>query len=232
MKYIKTTLTLMAYLNSALNPIIYGFMARSFRENFLKSMRSCLGLRVVQDQPILKTQNNLELQEVSHVNGLRVNRSRGNTLHSSIPQKGLDLRLNQRKSKVKRGSSKRSSNNYSTSLSLSGTNPDHQGFSPDPIPVRSFDYSVIVGVSLMSSSSRPSSRQLSDTVTVPIRSQWTHVPSTTTPKDTWTLAMTPTPRNPAILDDKSRKMAGLPNCSTGLEKGEPITRLLRLTLYQ
>lgn len=33
-KYLKTTFILMAYLNSALNPIIYGFMCRSFRESF------------------------------------------------------------------------------------------------------------------------------------------------------------------------------------------------------
>ncbi len=39
-KHLKTTFTLMAYLNSALNPIIYGFMCRSFRENFL---RACCG---------------------------------------------------------------------------------------------------------------------------------------------------------------------------------------------
>lgn len=41
-KHLKMTFTLMAYLNSALNPIVYGFMSRSFRESFRKFACSCL----------------------------------------------------------------------------------------------------------------------------------------------------------------------------------------------
>ncbi len=40
-KHAKLTFTLMAYLNSALNPIIYGFMSRSFRESFYQFVCSC-----------------------------------------------------------------------------------------------------------------------------------------------------------------------------------------------
>ncbi|TRY72548.1 hypothetical protein TCAL_12732 [Tigriopus californicus] len=39
-KHGKTVSSLMAYLNSALNPIIYGFMSHNFRESFKKAMAS------------------------------------------------------------------------------------------------------------------------------------------------------------------------------------------------
>ena len=37
-KHLKTVASLLAYLNSALNPIVYGFMSRSFRDRFRKSI--------------------------------------------------------------------------------------------------------------------------------------------------------------------------------------------------
>ncbi|CAB4064917.1 unnamed protein product [Lepeophtheirus salmonis] len=43
-KYDNTTFTLMAYLNSALNPIIYGFMSQNFRDNFRRTV-GCLKSR-------------------------------------------------------------------------------------------------------------------------------------------------------------------------------------------
>merc|ERR1712029_245407 len=44
-KHIKTTFSLMAYFNSCLNPIIYGFMSKNFRESFLFSLRRLCRLR-------------------------------------------------------------------------------------------------------------------------------------------------------------------------------------------
>ena len=38
-KHIKTTFSLCSYLNSCLNPIIYGFMSKSFRSSFVRSLK-------------------------------------------------------------------------------------------------------------------------------------------------------------------------------------------------
>lgn len=40
-KHAKTVFSLMAYFNSCLNPIIYGFMSKSFRESFVSDLRGC-----------------------------------------------------------------------------------------------------------------------------------------------------------------------------------------------
>lgn len=40
-KHLKSIFSLMAYLNSCLNPIIYGFMSKSFRKSFASELRAC-----------------------------------------------------------------------------------------------------------------------------------------------------------------------------------------------
>lgn len=46
-KHLKTTFSLMAYFNSCLNPIIYGFMSKNFRESFLFNIRRlCINCRL------------------------------------------------------------------------------------------------------------------------------------------------------------------------------------------
>jgi len=40
-KHLKTTFSLLSYLNSCLNPIIYGFMSKSFRGSFKRSLSAC-----------------------------------------------------------------------------------------------------------------------------------------------------------------------------------------------
>jgi len=44
-KHLKTTFSLISYLNSCLNPIIYGFMSKSFRKSFRSSLSTfpCYG---------------------------------------------------------------------------------------------------------------------------------------------------------------------------------------------
>ncbi|KAF0314270.1 G-protein coupled receptor 54 [Amphibalanus amphitrite] len=37
-KHLKTAFELMAYANSSVNPVVYGFMSRSFRESFQRSL--------------------------------------------------------------------------------------------------------------------------------------------------------------------------------------------------
>lgn len=40
-KYLSTTFHLMAYFNSCVNPIVYGFMSRNFRDSFREALRCC-----------------------------------------------------------------------------------------------------------------------------------------------------------------------------------------------
>jgi hypothetical protein len=40
-KHLKTSLSLLSYFNSCLNPVIYGFMSKTFRESFKRSLGSC-----------------------------------------------------------------------------------------------------------------------------------------------------------------------------------------------
>ncbi|KAF6202756.1 hypothetical protein GE061_003158 [Apolygus lucorum] len=37
-KYCKTIFHLMAYFNSCVNPVVYGFMSKNFRESFVKAL--------------------------------------------------------------------------------------------------------------------------------------------------------------------------------------------------
>ncbi len=97
-KHLKTTFILMAYLNSALNPIIYGFMSRSFRDRFLHRSfcdaccfcysRRHRGHHVQQQgqrqQPQRSSTQNKQLRQARRdepmfemTTGLRANRSRG-----------------------------------------------------------------------------------------------------------------------------------------------------------
>ncbi|XP_046663344.1 somatostatin receptor type 5-like [Homalodisca vitripennis] len=41
LKHMYTAFTLMAYFNSCVNPIVYGFMSRNFRESFQKALCIC-----------------------------------------------------------------------------------------------------------------------------------------------------------------------------------------------
>ena len=41
-KHLKTAFSLMAYVNSCLNPIIYGFMSKNFRNSFRNQIRFCV----------------------------------------------------------------------------------------------------------------------------------------------------------------------------------------------
>ncbi|XP_054268779.1 QRFP-like peptide receptor [Macrosteles quadrilineatus] len=43
LKHLKTTFHLMSYANSCINPIIYGFMSKNFRESFQKALSRCCG---------------------------------------------------------------------------------------------------------------------------------------------------------------------------------------------
>lgn len=45
LKYVATTFHLMAYFNSCVNPIVYGFMSKHFRESFYKALCRCCGRR-------------------------------------------------------------------------------------------------------------------------------------------------------------------------------------------
>lgn len=41
-KYMREAFHLMSYANSCVNPIVYGFMSRNFRQTFKKALCSCL----------------------------------------------------------------------------------------------------------------------------------------------------------------------------------------------
>uniref|UniRef100_A0A1B6HDW7 G-protein coupled receptors family 1 profile domain-containing protein n=3 Tax=Homalodisca TaxID=139475 RepID=A0A1B6HDW7_9HEMI len=41
LKHVRTTFHLMSYFNSCVNPIIYGFMSKNFRESFQKALSRC-----------------------------------------------------------------------------------------------------------------------------------------------------------------------------------------------
>ena len=51
-KHIKTTFSLCSYLNSCLNPIIYGFMSKTFRNSFKTSISSCKWFSKSQRSPL------------------------------------------------------------------------------------------------------------------------------------------------------------------------------------
>ena len=42
LKYMRQAFSLMAYANSCVNPIVYAFMSRNFRESFIHSLCSCV----------------------------------------------------------------------------------------------------------------------------------------------------------------------------------------------
>lgn len=50
MKAVKPTFHLLSYANSCVNPIIYGFMSRNFRDSFKAALRNCLGIRKNQNE--------------------------------------------------------------------------------------------------------------------------------------------------------------------------------------
>lgn len=41
-KYMREAFHIMSYANSCVNPIVYGFMSKNFRQTFLKSLCGCL----------------------------------------------------------------------------------------------------------------------------------------------------------------------------------------------
>ena len=80
----KKFLKIVHFVHSALNPIIYGFMCRSFRENFLKSVCACVrsnsGSAAAREARMkqLASCNNTQAGNGNAGNGgLRINRSRG-----------------------------------------------------------------------------------------------------------------------------------------------------------
>lgn len=93
LKFAKTAFILMAYMNSALNPVIYGFMSKSFRTSFRKTVCNCQ-LYAKNEEP-MATQwehegkgEEVEIQPqiccnhrntavLTNNHGLRINHSRG-----------------------------------------------------------------------------------------------------------------------------------------------------------
>ncbi|XP_071744618.1 G-protein coupled receptor 54-like [Lepeophtheirus salmonis] len=84
-KYANTTFTLMAYLNSALNPIIYGFMSQNFRDNFRRTV-GCLKSR---DEIEANQMNSLNLGKLNRKSSIKFSRTRvPNNSDNGLPLQG------------------------------------------------------------------------------------------------------------------------------------------------